>query len=422
MLTDRQIKHLKPEKKAYRIYDKTTDDYRGFHIQVTPAGAKIFAVAFTLHNKKRFFTIGRYPTFTLSNARDECKRVRQLIQRGIDPKEEKLRTIASEETTRIRREKKLAADKLTATFSDLAELYYEHLENPNTKQLCSGMFKHDVLPSLQNRRLSEISTEDIKKVLHRPHKRGSKSTQRSLYQFLHAAFELAITANSDSSIDSTIIWPEINNPVSSIKKPPKSIPRQRYLAADEIVSAWNAGQDSNVSEQAKRILLILLSTGQRVQEVTGMRWSELDFKDSIWTIPPERIKTGKVRPQPHVVPMTRLVRTILRQTPRLNDTYVFPHAHKDQPMPWRSVGQAVRRLTENTEIERFQTKDLRRTVKTHMARLQIAKPIRDMVQNHSLNDVSSIYYDQWDGLPEKRAALNKWNRELLSILSRRDYQ
>jgi len=43
-----------------------------------------------------------------------------------------------------------------------------------------------------------------------------------------------------------------------------------------------------------------------------------------------------------------------------------------------------------------------------MGEIGIHKSIRDIIQNHAMNDVSSKHYDRWDYLPEKREALEKW--------------
>ncbi len=53
-------------------------------------------------------------------------------------------------------------------------------------------------------------------------------------------------------------------------------------------------------------------------------------------------------------------------------------------------------------------RDLRRTWKTLAGKAGIAKEIRDRIQNHSLQDVSSKNYDRWNYMPEKRAAMAKW--------------
>ena len=46
----------------------------------------------------------------------------------------------------------------------------------------------------------------------------------------------------------------------------------------------------------------------------------------------------------------------------------------------------------------------------------ISKEIRDKLQNHSLQDVSNLYYDRYDYFKEKRIAMNIWNDYLLKII------
>ncbi|MGL4712711.1 MAG: hypothetical protein ACRCWP_09180, partial [Shewanella sp.] len=57
-------------------------------------------------------------------------------------------------------------------------------------------------------------------------------------------------------------------------------------------------------------------------------------------------------------------------------------------------------------------RDIRRTCKTLMGELGISKELRDRIQNHALNDVSSKHYDRYDYMPEKREAMRKWETRL----------
>ncbi|MEZ9548040.1 integrase, partial [Vibrio crassostreae] len=65
-------------------------------------------------------------------------------------------------------------------------------------------------------------------------------------------------------------------------------------------------------------------------------------------------------------------------------------------------------------IKPFTPRDLRRTCKTLMGELGISKSLRDRLQNHALNDVSSKHYDRYEYLPEKRIALESWQQKLNS--------
>lgn len=67
-------------------------------------------------------------------------------------------------------------------------------------------------------------------------------------------------------------------------------------------------------------------------------------------------------------------------------------------------------------IERFAPRDLRRTCKTLMGKAGISKADRDIIQQHSQFDVSSVNYDRYDCLTEKSSCLNQWECYLKSII------
>ncbi len=50
-----------------------------------------------------------------------------------------------------------------------------------------------------------------------------------------------------------------------------------------------------------------------------------------------------------------------------------------------------------------------------MGEAGISKEIRDRIQNHALNDVSSKHYDRYDYVTEKRKALEVWETGLTTI-------
>src|SRR3546814_11507025 len=56
-------------------------------------------------------------------------------------------------------------------------------------------------------------------------------------------------------------------------------------------------------------------------------------------------------------------------------------------------------------------RDLRRTFKTLAGKAGVSKEIRDRLQNHALQDVSSKNYDRWNYMPEKRAGMAKRSEE-----------
>jgi hypothetical protein len=63
-------------------------------------------------------------------------------------------------------------------------------------------------------------------------------------------------------------------------------------------------------------------------------------------------------------------------------------------------------------------RDLRRTWKTLAGKAGVPKEIRDRLQNHILQDVSSKSYDRWSYMPEKRAGMAKWDEFVTTLLSK----
>jgi integrase len=64
-------------------------------------------------------------------------------------------------------------------------------------------------------------------------------------------------------------------------------------------------------------------------------------------------------------------------------------------------------------------RDLRRTWKTLAGQAGVSKEIRDRIQNHALQDVSSKNYDRWNYMREKRAGMAKWGKFVRAMLAKK---
>ena len=71
------------------------------------------------------------------------------------------------------------------------------------------------------------------------------------------------------------------------------------------------------------------------------------------------------------------------------------------------------------EGEKFTPRDCRRTFKTLGGKAGISKELRDRIQNHVIQDVSSRHYDRYDYLVEKQNGLKVWNDFLDLIINPR---
>src|SRR6478672_5593331 len=62
---------------------------KGFGFRVHAGGAKSFFLNYRINGVERRYTIGQYPTWSVTAAREEAKALRQRIDRGEDPAADK---------------------------------------------------------------------------------------------------------------------------------------------------------------------------------------------------------------------------------------------------------------------------------------------------------------------------------------------
>jgi integrase len=419
MLTDRQIQNLKATGNAYRVREKSTDKtLQGFGVKVTANGVRSFYLEYTFNGKRgNFFTLGKYPALSLVDARDECRQARKLIDHGIDPKVDLERRKVAEEEERRQQAERRRVEKATGTYEDMVAVYLPTIGSAKTRGDAAGVLKRDAAPVLKGKKVTDITPDDIRKAIARPKQRGTRRVPRVLYAYLHAAFQFILGEHEVETEDGrTILFHLERNPVSLVKKPDMGMaPRERVLTVDEIAQVWaafdaEAGGYSPLTLAAARLVLL---TGQRVQEILRASWDQVNLTEEVWTFSREQTKVKR----PHLLPLTARAREVLVGLPQ-KAALIFPNLRRpDAPLPYETVSHAVAEICTKHGIEPFTPRDLRRTCTTHWARLGIPAPTRYLLQNRALTAVEDIHYNMFDGLPEKRAALEKWERELNRILT-----
>ena len=107
------------------------------------------------------------------------------------------------------------------------------------------------------------------------------------------------------------------NPASKVRPDAIETSRDRVLTDAELVEIWaSCGELAYPFGSMVRLLVL---TGQRRNEVAGMRWSEVDLEKGVWTIPGERTKND----QGHLVHLARQAVDVLSNLPRISDIFAF---------------------------------------------------------------------------------------------------
>jgi integrase len=144
--------------------------------------------------------------------------------------------------------------------------------------------------------------------------------------------------------------------------------RDRVLTPEEIKAMWQLlrGAHGNVMRW-------LMWTGCRLNEATGMLWSEIN--GDVWTIPASRAKNGRSRS----IPLPRQAAHMVtdRGAP---SALVFPSKRGGRLSNW---DRETKRLQAASETSDWHRHDLRRTVATLLGNLGFAPHIVSVVLGHA---------------------------------------
>jgi len=264
-------------------------------------------------------------------------------------------------------------------------------------------------------RAADVTTEEIRDYLAEIYARGAVVQADHVRSYIHAAFGAAMkSANSYKDTTAKVKWGITFNPCTAIPSDPEAKrTRDRHLTPAEFRDFWNWLSEPAQSGQTAYALKLQMVIGQRVREILRLTGASFDRAEKMldWST----TKNG----MPHAIPVPPQAETILLDMQvNLHDLY-FPHERRpDEPSTSQAVYAMVQRyLKARPSVRRFTPRDLRRTWKTLAGAAGVSKEIRDRIQNHARNDVSSKHYDRYDYLKEKRAGMEMWSAYLSRILA-----
>jgi integrase len=96
----------------------------------------------------------------------------------------------------------------------------------------------------------------------------------------------------------------------------------------------------------RRAHLLATFTAQRVGEIVGAAWDEVDLQAGVWSIPRERMKRKDAERGPHLVPIPPALLTVMREWRRIDGDegiYLCPTAGGESPVTREAVEKFYRR-------------------------------------------------------------------------------
>ena len=361
---------------------------RGFGVRVTASGAKSFIINYRIKRDEYRYTIGSYPDWSALRAVREARNLRQRIDRGENPLEDRKRL----PTTKT----------VNGLLDEFVQRYVEKEAKLRTAFPIKRAFDQLVKPTIGKIGIYELRRSDVAQMLDDvADERGLVMADKTL-AWLRKAFNWY--AGKDDKFNSPIVK-------GMTRTKPTERARTRVLSDEELRLVWPLLSDAGTFGA---LLKTLLLTAQRRDEVANMSWTEI-AADGIWTIPAERYKTKRS----NHVPLSTAARRVIEAQPHMDGCdYVFPSRTntpfsgfgKSKAAFDKALQQALQkhmRAGETAEpLPNWTLHDLRRTAKTLMARAGVRPDISERVLGHVIAGVEGTY-DRHSYADEKRDALEK---------------
>jgi integrase len=342
--------------------------------------------------------LGSYPSMSLSKAREVFTRdFADTIQKG--------------------RSIKIAGDTRSGTVADLFEAYVADLKasgKPSWKEAEKGLNKiADTLG--RNRPARDIEPDEITDLIRPIYDRGKRSMADHVRSYIRSAYSWGMKSEHDYRSASQRRFRLLYNPAAGIPTEPKKV-GTRWLDEEEFLRLyrWLECPDTPVHPPYTRAVRILMLTGQRVEEIVRLHVDQWDAGERIidWS----KTKNGK----PHAIPVPEIAAELIESIKPNAHGWFFPSAmDPTKPVSHGTLYSFMWRQREREVIPVVTNRDLRRTWKTLAGQAGLSKEIRDRIQNHTLQDVSSKSYDRWNYMPEKRVAMKKWNTFVQAMLNKK---
>jgi integrase len=291
------------------------------------------------------------------------------------------------------------SERAALTINGLAKEYLRrHPKRASSLHEDEKMLAHDILPTWADRKVASITRHDVIELLDGLVDRGLTVKPNRVRALLSKLFNFALGRGVAES-----------NPIKGIAKPSgQESPRERKLTDDEIRTLWTVLDDK--PEHLADLYRTMTLTAARPGEVMRMRFDELDLERGTWTLPGDRAKNH----QEHIVPLCGQVLEILRRRRASSgdNEFVFPGRRTGASLV--SLGKVHAGVVAACGFE-FQIRDLRRTAATRIAAAGAGRFVVARILNHSDRSITAVY-DKYSYEPEMRRALERWSRELGSIV------
>jgi integrase len=384
-----KIAHLVRAKKPGRH-----GDGGGLYLQLSRyGGTPSWVFRYRVAGKLREMGLGSLATWSLAEARERARKLRQLRGEGRDPLDERR---AGQLQARLEAARGM-------TFKECAEAYIAAHQagwkNVKHREQWPSSLETYVYPALGGLPVQAVDVALLMKVL-APIWLQVPETASRVRGRIESVLDWA-TASGYRQGDNPARWRgHLENLLPRTSRVRRvehhaALPYAELPAFMEVLR-----QRETVSARALEFLIL---TAARTGEVIGATWSEIDLEGRLWTIPGERMKAGRE----HRVPLSDRALAILKEMRRVREgSFVFPGVRAGRGLGADALAAVLRGIAPETTVHGF------RSSFCDWISEQTAFPseVREMALAHTVGDKVAQAYRRGDMVDKRRQLAEAWSR------------
>ncbi|EHR8823339.1 TPA: integrase arm-type DNA-binding domain-containing protein [Escherichia coli] len=400
-LTDIAVKNAKPSDKQIKL-----SDGKGLYLLVHPNGSKYWQAAYRFDGKQKVFSIGTYPSVSLSEARTSLLEMKSLLANGVDPLQQK-KAVKAEERGDF-------------TFEAVARDWHKKMSvserwiPQHSERILNSLINH-LFPAIGSKDITKLTTRDLLLPLRKIEAKGQHETASRLKQRITAIMRYAvqedmIAQNPANELGGTLITPKRTHyPALELEKIPDLLAR---------IDAYNGRRLTVLALKLTMLVFI------RSSELRFARWPEIDFKNALWVIPPERDEIENVRFSergskmriPHYVPLCKQAIKILEELKEISydvsdgQGLIFIGSHDyRKPMSENTINKSLRLMGYDTQKDicghGFRTMACSSLVESG---IWTEDAIERQMSHKEQNNVRAAYIHKAKHITQRRLMLQWW--------------
>lgn len=408
-LTDLSIKRMK--KGQADLVD--SGENTGLRVTIGETGKKTFIYRYRSpeNNKIRQFKIGNYPDVSLAHARVELAKLKADRAKGLCPAT--LKKVARKNAQQISVDLKAieltVVDAIERYLSEYIEDRFDRsgrlikagarvtkgqrevrnllLGSPAKIIRKDGQDKKPMFAEfLGNVPVTQLSAKDIFNAVVKVVERGAPVSAGNMLREFTAAVDYSIGDGLPDDFSNPCYQAKAMLKRKKIKLSANK--GKRVLNDTELSMLVRWLPSSRYTPTQKAVLTFALMTGCRAGEVVAAEWRDIDLDRGIWAL--RENKTD----MPRDVQLSTQAVAFLKQLRRLTGEYVFPSQRTGKPIQQKSLSEQawhIRKSGEMLDIDHWTPHDLRRSVRTGLARLGCPEAVSEAILGHEKSGVVGIY-------------------------------